>query len=51
MTQKYFETIVNTLKHKTTAYEKGPLYYGLNFFNLLPNNLKTMESLSLFKTN
>ena len=37
-------------KLKTTAYERGPLYSGLNFFNSIPETIKHLDSILLFKS-
>ena len=44
------KNLYTPFKHRTTAYEKGPLYSGQKLFNSLPDQLKNVESLPLFKT-
>ena len=44
------KNIYTPFKHRTSAYEKGPLYSGQKYFNCLPEHLKNMNSLPLFKT-
>ena len=36
-------------KHKTQAFEKGALYAGQIFYNKLPNHVKQIDSVNVFK--
>ena len=36
-------------KHRSSAFEKGASYAGKIFYNKLPQNIKDLESLTLFK--
>ena len=37
-------------KHRTTSYEKGPLYSGQKLYNALPQIVKEQQSVRVFKT-
>ena len=43
------KNLYTPFKHRTTAYEKGPLYSGQKFFNSLPDYLKNEVSVFSFK--
>ena len=43
------KNLYTPLRHKTTAYEKGPLYSGQKFYNMLPLNIREEPSLNVFK--
>ena len=44
------KSVYTPFKHKTTAYEKVPLYSGQKLFNMLPDKLKNTDSLYVFET-
>ena len=41
--------VYTPFKHRTTAYEKEPSYSGQKIFNSLPDEIKNLDSLFLFK--
>ena len=43
------KNLYKPFKHRTAAYEKGPLYSGQKFFNSFPDYLKNEDSLFSFK--
>lgn len=40
---------LRTVPHRTTAFEKSAGYAGARFFNEIPDSIKSLESLKLFK--